>query len=323
MEKVLEERYRGVILDSSSSLKDFSMDRNKYYRKYVLGEEIEERDNQSITMGRVVETLLLEPHLFDERFYLSACVSEPTGLMLAFIEGLYKFTKESTDETGQVTRTFEEISRDAYAESGFKIAYDAVIKKFVGSDAEIYFNEIRTVRSRGLTVITANDVSMAEKIVAELQSNFVTSGIVNMVSTVDYTVLNQLQIENYEIDGHPLKSMIDKVIIDHVNKIVYIYDLKCVWAVEGFYDEYYLYRRAYIQAYLYYVAVKHYIKDKYEDYLVQYPVFIVCDSTNYYNPLLYILKSSDIADAYEGFDMKNRHYPGVKEIIRDTGLGYH
>ena len=30
-----EELYRAVMLDSSSSLKDFSMDRKKYLRKYI------------------------------------------------------------------------------------------------------------------------------------------------------------------------------------------------------------------------------------------------------------------------------------------------
>ena len=35
-----EANYRAVMLDSSSSLKDFSLDRKKYHRKYVLNEPI-------------------------------------------------------------------------------------------------------------------------------------------------------------------------------------------------------------------------------------------------------------------------------------------
>ena len=156
-----EANYRAKSIDSSSSLKEFSMDRKKYYRKYILGENIEDKDTQAATTGRVVETLLLEPELFDEKFYMSACASAPTSLMLAFVEGLYKFTKEATDDNGNVTRSFEDISKDAYAESGFKIKYDAVIGKFVGSDAEIFYNEIRKVRSQNLTVVTTEDVSNA------------------------------------------------------------------------------------------------------------------------------------------------------------------
>lgn len=314
-----EANYRAKSIDSSSSLKEFSMDRKKYYRKYILGESVEDKDTQAATTGRIVETLLLEPELFDEKFYMSACATAPTSLMLAFVEALYKFTKECTDEDGNVTRSFEDISRDAYGESGFKIKYDAVISKFVGSDAEIYYNEIRKVRSQNLTVITTEDVANAEKIVEELRNNPVTKDVVNLVSSPRYGVYNQLQVEGYVLDNHEFKSMMDKVIVDHQEKTVQVYDLKCTWSVENFLEEYYLYRRAYIQAYLYFYAATHFRNSNEEmtDYRVLPPRFIVCDSTNYYNPLIYTLEYTDLDDAYNGFTHKNREYVGVKEIIED------
>ena len=313
-----EANYRAKAIDSSSSLKEFSMDRKKYYRKYILGESVEDKDTQAATIGRVVETLLLEPHLFDEKFYMSACATAPTGLMLAFVEALYKFTKEATDDNGNVTRSFEDISKDAYTESGFKIKYDAVIGKFVGSDAEIFYNEIRKVRSQNLTVITTEDVSNAEKIVEELRNNPVTKDVVNLVSSPRYTVHNQLQVEGYEVDDHKFKSMMDKVIVDHEQRTIQVYDLKCTWSVENFLEEYYLYRRAYIQAYLYVWAAFKFRDDyKLDGYRVDPPMFIVCDSTNYYNPLIYTLSHGDLEDAYNGFTHKNREYVGVQDLIED------
>lgn len=318
-ESKTEALYRAKAIDSSSSLKDFSMDRKKYYRKYIMGETVEEKDNLAATMGRIVETLLMEPELFDDKFYMSACVSAPTGLMLSFIEALYKFTKEATDENGNVTRSFEDISKDAYAESGFKIKYDAVIAKFVGSDAEIFYNEIRKVRTNGLTVVTTEDVTNAEKIVEELRNNNVTKDIVNLVNSPRYTVYNQLQVEGYTLDNHEFKSMMDKVIVDHEEKTIQVYDLKCTWSVENFLEEYYLYRRAYIQAFLYYKAAIHFMNNNEElhGYRVEPPKFIVCDSTNYYNPLIYKLSDKDLEDAYNGFTHKNREYTGVAKIIKD------
>jgi len=47
------------------------------------------------------------------------------------------------------------------------------------------------------------------------------------------------------------------------------------------------------------------------------PAFIVCDSTNYYNPLVYKLSENSLKEAYEGFTYKNRTYPGVKQLIGD------
>lgn len=313
-----ESNYRAIAMDSSSSLKDFSMDRKKYYKKHILGESVDDKDTQAATIGRIVETLLMEPELFDEKFYMSACMSAPTGLMLAFVEALYKFTKEATDDHSNITRTFEEISKDAYTESGFKIKYDAVIGKFVGSDAEIFYNEIRKVRSQNLTVITTEDVNNAEKIVQELRTNPVTKDVVNLVSSSRYSVFTQMQVEGYEVDGHLFKSMMDRVIIDHEKKTIQVYDLKCTWSVENFLEEYYLYRRAYIQAFLYWKAAIH-VKNEMDiaDYDALPPRFIVCDSTNYHNPLIYTLSMEDILDAYEGFTHKNREYKGVQELIKD------
>jgi len=110
------------------------------------------------------------------------------------------------------------------------------------------------------------------------------------------------------------------VVVDHDEKTIQVYDLKCVWAVENFYEEYYLYRRAYIQAFLYHRALL-YTEDAFPfdhgDYEILYPKFIVCDSTNYMNPLVYTLDDDDMEDAYRGFAHKHRQYPGVKEIIAD------
>jgi hypothetical protein len=128
-----------------------------------------------------------------------------------------------------------------------------------------------------------------------------------------------MQVEGYTIDGHPFKSMLDKVIIDHDKKIIQPYDLKCTWSVENFYEEYYLYRRAYIQAYLYYHAMLHLTENPdrpYHDYKVERLKFIVCDSTNYYQPLIYTLDEGDMTDAYQGFVHKGRTYPGVGDLIQ-------
>jgi hypothetical protein len=313
-----EAQYRAVVMDSSSSLKEFSQDRKKYYKKYYLGEKVEDKDSAAANMGRIVETLLMEPHLFDEKFYMSSCTSTPTGLMLEFAEALYRVTRDATDEFGVVKRDFSDISQEAYALSGFKIKYEAVVAKFYGSDAEIYYNEIRTVRSKNLTVVNTMEVSVAEKIVEQLKTNSTTAPIVNLVNSSRYTIIDQMQVEGYEIDGLPLKSMLDKVIIDHDKRVIQPYDLKCTWSVENFYEEYYLYRRAYLQAYLYFRAMLHLAKDpesEYYGYTVEFLQFIVCDSTNYYQPLIYTLDKSDMLAAYDGFVHKGRTYPGLQDII--------
>jgi hypothetical protein len=310
-----EAEYRAIVMDSSSSLKEFSQDRKKYHKKYVLGERVTEEENKAATMGRLVETKLMEPELFDEKFYPSTCQSTPTGLMLDFVEALYKHMSEAVKD-GEITRPFEDISRDAYNDSGFKIKYEAVMTKFMGSDAEAYFDEIMLVRSKGMTVVSINDVTNCDRIVTELKTNPFTASIVNQDKTSRYDVYNQLQVENYQVHGHKFKRMMDKVIVDHHTQTIQIYDLKCTWSVEGFYKEYYLYRRAYIQAFLYWHAGHFHFQDLVDKgYKVKYPSFIVCDSTNYFSPLIYTLDTEDMTNARDGFDLKGYIYPGVLETI--------
>ena len=313
-----EKEYRAVQMDSSSSLKVFSENKRKYHKKYILGEKVEDDENKAATMGRVVETILLEPEMFESRFHMSTCEGAPTGLMNDFVEALYKRTVEATDVFGKVERSFEDISKDAYVDSGFKIKYEAVMNKFVGSEAETYYDEIRIVRAKGLTVVTSNDMNNAERIVNELRNNFVTRDVVNLVKSARYDVYNQYQVEGFDLLGIECKGMMDKIVVDHEMKTLQIYDLKCTWSVENFYEEYYLYRRAYIQAYVYWQAGWTIAKDLgIEDYTVEFPKFIVCDSTSYMNPLIYTLDFENMTEAIEGFTHKGRSYPGVKQIIED------
>ena len=312
-----ELQYRSVMLDSSSSLKDFAQNRKKYYKKYILNEEVEDEETKAMITGMIVETLLLEPELFDNKFYMSACASMPSGLMLAFVEALYKYNIEATNEEGVVMRDFADISQDAYAESGFKIKYEAVIGKFAGSDAEIYFNEILKVRTNNLTVVTTLDVTNAEKIVEELKTNFVTKDIVNLVNSDRWEVHKQLQVEGYKIGNLQFKSMMDLVHLDHVNKLIQVYDLKTTWAIENFMEDYYLYRKGWIQAYVYHCAIQHYRNTNFLGYSIAPIKFIVCDSTNYYNPLIYALTFDDLKEAKDGFEYKGRKYTGVMDLVSE------
>lgn len=315
-----EKEYRALLIDSSSSLKEFSVDRRRYKKRYVDNERLEddEFDSKASVTGRVVETLLFEKEQFDNRFYLSSIAKIPTGNMGDFAIALYKHTEAATDESGNITREFSEIAEDAYKDSGFKWKMTTVLEKFSGSDAELYYKELREVKSKNLTVVTTDDTTNAERIVDELKTNESTGKILNLVNSDRYTILVQHQVEGYKIDGLQMKSMMDLIIIDHKLKIIQIYDLKCTFAVEGFLREYYLYRRAYIQAYVYLKAGEYLIDQLgLEAYKVEYPKFIVCDSIGYMKPLIFTLNSDDIQDAYMGFFFEGKRYPGVKSIISD------
>ena len=317
-----ESLYRELLLDSSSSLKIFADSRLKYFKKFVehSKEDEDDDDNVSVVRGKLVETILMEPEKFDEKFFLSSCAKSPTGLMLNFVNALYRHTVNCMTDEGEITRDFESLAMDAYNDSGFKIKFDAVIGKFIGTDVEIYYNEMLQVKLKGLTVVTTLDVTMAEKIVEQLKTSFVTKDIVNLIDSERFSVLTQYQIENFDIDGLPMKGMMDKIIVDHVEKKINVFDLKVSWSPERFMSEYFIKRKSYIQAYVYHKACLFLTKNRESEFYGYNIVpiqFIVADSGAFYSPLIYALTQEDLNKCYNGFTYMGRQFDGVKTIIED------
>lgn len=318
--KRTEKEYRALGRDSYSSLALYLKDKRKYFSRYVLGEKEEESDDHPILIGNLVELLL--PGMkddFDKKFYLSICPEAPTANMLKFTNALYKYTELSMED-GVVTVSFDEICKKAYEDSGYKISIEKVVENFKKSGADLYYRQLRESRPKGLQIVCAEDLTSAEKIAEELKTNPNTSWFVNLETDDRYTVYNQFQIDDIEIDGLKLKLMIDRLIIDHQGKKVYILDWKVTWSVEGFEREYYLKRYTYLQGIIYYMGVK---LTKFNwgfdinEYYIYPPKFIVADSINYNEPLVYEVTEGALQDAYTGFTKYGKYYPGLEEVIAD------
>ncbi len=67
--------------------------------------------------------VIVPGHALSLCFGISALASAPTGLMLDFVEALYRHSANATDEFGNITREFEDIARDAYVDSGFTMVF--------------------------------------------------------------------------------------------------------------------------------------------------------------------------------------------------------
>lgn len=309
-----EKQYRALETDSSSSLKDFATDRRKYFKKYLLGEIVEDLDdNQSVKIGNIVDCLKFTPQEWDSKFYMSECQEPPTGLMEEFVKNLVIISKEKSED-GVVTASFEDIMKGAYLRTPFKRdKFETIVTKFVGSDAEKFYRE--KLRGEGKIIACMQDIDNAQKVIEGLDESPYVGPIINREDGGGIEMFKQLQIEDYELDGLLLKSMLDIVEVDHNEKCVQGYDLKVTYAVEDFYRGYYLKRKAYIQMYVYFKALVTWRDKNFRGYRVGIPQFIVADSINYYAPLIYKLDEQDVINAYEGFEEGGRKYEGVKDVV--------
>jgi hypothetical protein len=120
-----------------------------------------------------------------------------------------------------------------------------------------------------------------------------------------------------------LKGLLDKLIIDHKNKRIGIYDLKTAWDNEGeFLNNYFKYKY-YLQAGVYFYLVMEWKMQQkgMGDYVVDYPTFVVADSNNYKAPLIYTTNKNNFEQGMRGFTIKGKYYPGVMSATFD--LAWH
>lgn len=332
-----EKEYRSLEIDSYSSIKVFIEDRKKYYRKFVLREPVRDSDTPSTIFGSLVDCLIFSPDEFDNRFTLSF-TDVPKGQYGKLIDELMNVTAASLNDDGEVTKDLEDMLEEAYNNVKYdrngtvvdfkRDSFDVVKRKFIGSDLEIYYRQLR--EAHGKEVIESTMVNNALNVINELRTNSITAEIINMVTGEEVTVYNQFAIieslkdcldpgQEKTEEQATFKCLVDKLIIDHNTKEIHIYDLKTAWDNEGeFLNNYFKYKY-YIQAALYFYLVVEWKKKQpeLEDYAVRWPAFIVADSNNYKSPLIYVTDNGNFTQGMRGFMIKGKYYPGVINAVLD------
>lgn len=327
-----EREYRDLPIDSYSSIKVFIEDRKKYYKEFVLKEPVPDRSTDSTIFGSLVDCLLFSPHEFEDK-YVMAIVQPPTGQYLDFVKELMRFTVLSLDEGGRVTRDLEVMMKDAYGSvkydrNGMTVAFkrdnfDVVKEKFIGTDLELYYRQLRDCY--GKTLIEINDLERAQNVVNALRTNRNTKDVISLSTDAYMQVFDQFPIIGHvpskiiwSEDDFPLKGLIDRLVINHEIKEIDIYDLKTAWDNEGEFGTNYLKYKYYIQASVYYYLVTQWKNaNGYSHYRVNYPSFIVAESFNYKEPLIYITDKRNFRQGMKGFNLKGKYHPGLHKAIID------
>lgn len=326
-ERITERQYRALEALSQTMIRDFYRNRKKFYKEYLLKEvDEDEKDEDELLMRRqkLVHCLLLEEHEFDNKFMTSICTEVPTGLMLKFVMALAKHHRAAVDEEGIMRSSFAEIAQLAHADSGFKWDLDRVLKEFrEKQQPEYFYQELVAAKISRKTIVTAKDIDICNGIVTSMRTGEFTGRALNNEGgdgTIE--VFTELPItEGLVVEGRPMKALLDRLVINHQERYLQPEDVKIVWTVENFFDEYYTKKYGYIQAAVYDLAVAHLRDIEYQGYEVRPMRYLVADSANYYAPLMYELSQADLRDAYLGFEHRGRKYKGLVGLIRE--LNWH
>lgn len=318
---ITENEYRRLDFLSYSSIKYFIDDRKKFYRKFILKQEVKDEDetnNSALRMGSLVDCLLFTPENLDDKFTLSK-VEVPTGQMYNFTMNLYNRTLLSIDKNGVLTKDINTLMIEAYNDTKFDnegnhVAFkrkndtvDKIKEKFLLSCVDFY----QELRNRGDKIlISSKELDQANKLVNILKTHKYTKEVINSTTSE-----NQVMLQG-EVEGVQLKCMIDKVVFDHQEKKIHLYDLKTTWNVDDF-DNNYLKYRYYIQNAVYTQLMMDYAKENYPGYQVIPLSFIVVDKLTYMDPIIYETHFDHFVQAGRGFVVENESYTGLREALKN------
>ena len=291
---------------SSLNLLDYSP---SFYREHILNPKDE--DTTYFRKGSAVDCLLTEPKEFDKRYVLCT-VEAPGGMMGEFVKTyLHNINKDDIDEDTK--------RKAAYVDSGFKIKYESVIKKFEAPEIQDYIkfnleNKDKTFLSREEMTQTINMVNMLKS--CEITKPY--------MDPVNCEVKNQVEFEMpwETLSGkvYTIRGMIDKIIINHDLKTVQALDLKTtgksVYSFPNSYIKYAYFRQAAIyQRWL----VLSLVKETFNYGILPFK-FIVAETACNNKPLVFEVSSDDLLiGMYGGFSKSTgKRMKGFAELVEEV-----
>jgi len=314
-----EKEYRQLEIDSYSSLSAFIKDRKSYAREYVYKDKVDKEEKSFLTIGSIVDCLTLTPEEFNDRFTIANGVKAPTGQMLDYTNCLVTKSIHYINGWEEIKPLDDEIMLACYQTVGFKRdTFDKVKDRFEREGKEYYEYLLKNRSEGNKTVITNEDYNLAVRISEGLKKSPITGILINRGTDDRTTVINQHPVV-FTYNGYQLKSLMDKVLIDHDSKTIHLYDLKTAYNPEEFENNYYKFNY-YIQACLYWIALRKWAeKEGYLDkgYVVEHMKFIVCDNTNYYSPLIYETDQEHFVQGISGFTYNGKYYKGLNQVISE------
>lgn len=295
------QEYRAVDCLSYSAIKDFLKKGRKYFhKKYVLREPVEDPDSSASRLGSAVDCLRFTPQDFDSLFLVGDTNNIPTGKGGVFVKELFRLQELGGE--------FIENAQKAYDMAELKKpTFEVYMQNFEGSDLELSY--INMIEAKSKTVLSLTEAGVAEHISKMLIEHKQFSKIFNSEG------YNQLPLI-YEINGIQFKGLLDRVKIDHENKVIKPYDLKVTYEDEAFEFNWFK-NKYYIQQGIYEELIKRWKKENYPTYRLDPFRFIVVSSSGQNQPLLYELTPFEGTLMYGFQTTKGTKYKGFMEVANE------
>lgn len=332
--RMSEQEYRGLRERVSySDYKLLDKNREKFFRERILGETKIEIKSSALIIGDLVHCSLSGIEgVFEEKFYIAQAL-KPGGqvgeLCDKMVERAMRTIEENEYREKIQTSNFESIFEDAlqqvqynykgeivaFKEKGGAKSKEKVLEMFQET-GELYYKEC--IENLDRTVVSIPDIEKADKIANKIKEYEHTAELATCDTDDNKTVYTEFPIL-FDSEGIPHKALPDKLIVHHDKKEIQSIDWKTNWEVENGVAGSYLKNGYYLQAALYYEAVRQWANENdMKDYVVQPMLFVFCDnSTGWTDPTKFQLKMDDIERAKRGFMYRGHMYKGLDTLKKD------
>jgi len=215
---------------SYSSLNKLMWNPQAFYQLYVLGNR-EEKTESYLVNGKIIHCLLLEPEKFDEQFIVSPDAL-PTGNTRTVIDRLYAHHVELANNGDERTNLVEftnailDILKDMDLHQSLKTDVQRLDKILVPEGVS-YWNFLRSKGNKTLIDQASYDFCKTGVDLIKLNSQVCNLIGCNLNEFSNKEVFNEIPVD-IEINDKPfgLKGIIDNIVVDHDDKIIYINDIK-------------------------------------------------------------------------------------------------
>lgn len=292
-EKIARESefYSSPFKFSYSSLNKLMYAPSVFYKEYVLKMR-EVRTDAHLVEGKMVHYLLLDSANFKDRFIIASSAL-PTGNTKDVIDIVFELSDKSQDldlsaYQNEILETLRQINlhqklvddkkKDA---NGVMLTGDEKrLAKLITAETQEYFNFLKV--KKGKDIIDADTLEKCTRAAEALSKNEQIRELLGLNRTHDdetFGIYNELEVSK-EDEPFGLKGIIDNMTVDVANKKVIINDLKTSSKTIADFPESVEYWNYWMQAAVYRILAKEFLKDVIDNTWVIEFNFIVVDKYN-------------------------------------------
>lgn len=230
IEKLEKEFYSKKFEFSYSSLNKLIWNPAVFHQLYILGIK-EEKTDAHLVNGKLVHGLLLEPEKFNEQFLVSPS-NLPTDSIRTVVDRLFYHHQELAKNGDERTMLSEfmdailDILKDINLHQSLKTDQQR-LDKILTAEAENYWNFLRSKGSK--TLVDQETYDFCNNAVEIIKTNKEICKLIgcNLNEFENKEVFNEIKLScNVNDKPFGLKGIVDNLVIDHDEKIVYINDVK-------------------------------------------------------------------------------------------------